>query len=89
MIARIFAVLAASSVFLAATAAPAPGGGDVSQCNSGYVACCNSVQEANSVDKKTSILLSLVGVDVGSLTGLVASECSPINVLALGSGASW
>ncbi|KAJ2935431.1 hypothetical protein H1R20_g1663, partial [Candolleomyces eurysporus] len=86
MIARIFAVLAASSVFLAATAAPA--GGSIDQCNSGHVACCNQVTEASSTDKSTSYLLGLVGVDVGNLKGFVGSNCSPINVLALGSGAS-
>ncbi|RXW12629.1 hypothetical protein EST38_g13225 [Candolleomyces aberdarensis] len=90
MIARIFAVLAASSVFLAASAAPAPGGhgGSVDQCNGGQVSCCNQVSEVSSVDKSTSILLSLIGVDVGSLTGLVGSNCSPISALAIGSGAS-
>ena len=89
MIARIFAVLAASSVLLTASAAPAPGGNGVSQCNSGYVACCNSVQDAESFDKSHKGLLALIGVDVGSITGAIASNCSPINVLALGSGASW
>ncbi|RXW17024.1 hypothetical protein EST38_g8831 [Candolleomyces aberdarensis] len=86
MIARVFAVLAASSVFLAVAAAPA--GGSVDQCNSGYVACCNQVSEAKSTNESTSYLLGLVGVDVGSLKGYVASNCSPVNVLALGSGAS-
>ncbi|KAJ2925700.1 hypothetical protein H1R20_g11391, partial [Candolleomyces eurysporus] len=74
MIARVFAVLAASSVFLAATAAPAPG--DVSQCKSGYVACCKSVQKADSLKSQTRAPLEQAGVDVGRLTGLVASECS-------------
>ncbi|RXW17025.1 hypothetical protein EST38_g8830 [Candolleomyces aberdarensis] len=86
MIARVFALLAASSVFLAATAAPA--GGSVDQCNSGHVACCNEVTKASSTDKSTNYLLGLVGVDVGSIQGFVGSNCSPINVLALGSGAS-
>jgi hypothetical protein len=87
MIARVFAVLAASSVFLAATAAPS--GGSVDQCNSGYVACCNEVTKASSTKESTSWLLALVGVDVGDLKGYVASNCSPISAVALGSGASW
>ncbi|RXW20584.1 hypothetical protein EST38_g5268 [Candolleomyces aberdarensis] len=86
MIARIFSVIAVSSLFLAAAAAPS--GGNTSQCNDGYVACCNTVQEAKSMDKSISKALALAKVDVGSLTGYVASNCSPINVLALGSGAS-
>ena len=88
MIARVFAVLAASSVFLAASAAPAQGG-SIDQCNSGYVACCNQVTKASSTEGSTKGLLALVGVDVGDLKGFVGSNCSPINVLALGSGASW
>ncbi|RXW20589.1 hypothetical protein EST38_g5267 [Candolleomyces aberdarensis] len=86
MIARIFSVIAVSSLFLAAAAAPS--GSNTSQCNSGYVACCNTVQEAKSVNNSVSKALALVKVDVGSLTGYVASNCSPINVLAVGSGAS-
>ncbi|KAJ2934414.1 hypothetical protein H1R20_g2677, partial [Candolleomyces eurysporus] len=58
MIARVFAVLAA-------TAAPAPGRNDGGQCNSGYVACRNSVQEANSVDKK----LAFSSASLASMSG--------------------
>ncbi|KAJ2926172.1 hypothetical protein H1R20_g10927, partial [Candolleomyces eurysporus] len=77
MIARVFAVLAASSVFLAAIAAPAPGGNDVSQCKSGYYgACCKSVREPKSLEPPIRTSLEKVGVDVKSLTGLVAWECS-------------
>ena len=87
MIARVFAVLAASSVFLAASAAPS--GGSIDQCNSGHVACCNQVTKAESMDKSTSGLLALVGLNVASLKGYVGSNCSPISAVALGSGASW
>lgn len=91
MIARVFTIIAASSVFLAAMAAPAPGGhgGSNSQCNGGAVTCCNQVQQATSVDKSMTGLLALAGVDVNNLTGLVGSNCSPVNVLAGGTGGSW
>ncbi|KAJ2923789.1 hypothetical protein H1R20_g13305, partial [Candolleomyces eurysporus] len=90
MIARVFAIIAASSLFLAATAAPAPGGhgGSTSQCNGGAVTCCNQVQQATSMDKSMTKLLSLAGADVNNLTGLVGSNCSPVNVLAGGTGGS-
>ncbi|KAJ2912065.1 hypothetical protein MD484_g8348, partial [Candolleomyces efflorescens] len=91
MIARAFALIAISSVFLVATAVPAPGGHgeSTSQCNGGAVSCCNQVQQASSINKIQAGLLAIMGVDVNNLTGQVGSNCSPVNVLAGGTGGSW
>lgn len=87
MFARVFAAIFASSVLLAATAAPAPSHYSNSQCNGGDVVCCNQWQEASSESEEGRIL-SLDEVSVSDLTGLVGSNCSPISVLAI-SGNTW
>ncbi|KAJ2919542.1 hypothetical protein MD484_g955, partial [Candolleomyces efflorescens] len=93
MLARIFSIATISSLFLLAAAAPGGHGngghnGEVSQCNGGEVYCCNQTQEAESVDKKTSLILELVGVNASNLHGLVGSNCSPITAIGVGSGGS-
>ncbi|KAF9473858.1 hydrophobin [Pholiota conissans] len=55
-------------------------------CNTGEVQCCNSLTESSAPG--VSALLSLVGVDVGSITGQVGVKCSPITVIGTGSGSS-
>ncbi|RXW12941.1 hypothetical protein EST38_g12912 [Candolleomyces aberdarensis] len=93
MLARIFSLVAASSLFLLAAATPGGKGNgghnEVSQCNNGEVYCCEQNQEAQSVDERTSLILDLVGVDASNLQGLVGSNCSPITAIGVGSGASW
>ncbi|KAF9224900.1 hydrophobin [Gyrodon lividus] len=57
-----------------------------SQCNTGPVQCCNSVETAgngNRVDQ----LLGLLGLNVATGTP-VGVNCSPISALGVGSGAS-
>ncbi|KAJ3564671.1 hypothetical protein NP233_g8148 [Leucocoprinus birnbaumii] len=72
----------------AATALPRGGGGGgsnpipASQCNTGPIQCCNSVQAANS--NPVSSLLGLLGIAVGSVTGLVGLTCNPITVIGGG-----
>ncbi|KAF8194688.1 hydrophobin-263 [Pholiota molesta] len=50
------------------------------QCNTGSLQCCSSVQSATA-GGLVSILLGLLGVVVGDLTGQVGVTCSPITVI--------
>ncbi|KDR74252.1 hypothetical protein GALMADRAFT_99260 [Galerina marginata CBS 339.88] len=53
-----------------------------SQCNTGDLQCCNSVQSATSPSAIAA--LALVDVAVGSVTGLVGITCSPISAIGVG-----
>ncbi|TFK38443.1 fungal hydrophobin-domain-containing protein [Crucibulum laeve] len=53
-----------------------------SQCTTGPVQCCNSVQAANSA--AASALLGLLGVVVDDVTALVGITCTPITVIGVG-----
>ncbi|KAF9534668.1 hydrophobin-319 [Crepidotus variabilis] len=72
----------------AATPLVARGGGGgesappASQCNTGQVQCCNSVQDANSGAVTT--LAGLLGIVLGPVTGQVGLTCNPISVLGIG-----
>ncbi|KAF5351510.1 hypothetical protein D9758_007193 [Tetrapyrgos nigripes] len=68
--------ISALATLAAATSAPA------SQCNTGNLQCCNSVQDANS--DVVSALLGLLGIDIGSVTAQVGVTCSPISVIGVG-----
>ncbi|KAF8553866.1 hydrophobin [Imleria badia] len=57
-----------------------------SQCNTGAISCCNSVQTVN----QASTLLGAFGL-VGAATsvgGLVGLTCTPVTVIGTGSGCS-
>ncbi|RDB19601.1 Fruiting body protein SC1 [Hypsizygus marmoreus] len=56
------------------------------QCNTGSVQCCNSVQDAQSPG--VTDILALVGIDIGAITGQVGLQCSPLTVIGAGSGAN-
>ncbi|KAI0360658.1 fungal hydrophobin [Trametes cingulata] len=77
MFARVaaFAVLALP-VFAAAT--PVRRG----DCNTGSMQCCNSVHETH--ENAVSVLLSLLGLDAGNLTGKVGLQCSGISGVGAG-----
>ncbi|KAF7800307.1 hypothetical protein EIP86_011556 [Pleurotus ostreatoroseus] len=64
--------------------AAAPTVTTVSECNTGSISCCNSVVESNSAE--ANLLLGLLGVVLGSVTGLLGLGCSPISVIGIGSG---
>ncbi|KAH9884407.1 fungal hydrophobin [Cubamyces lactineus] len=51
-------------------------------CNTGPIQCCDSVMSTDSAEG--SALLSLVGVAVGDVTGLVGLKCSPISGVIVG-----
>ncbi|KAF5309264.1 hypothetical protein D9619_012754 [Psilocybe cf. subviscida] len=73
--------LATLATISAATLAAATGGSGSpsNQCNTGTLQCCQSVGAANSTP--IAALLGLLGIDVGSVTGLVGVTCSAITVI--------
>jgi len=75
-----FNKVAALALFpLLAVATPTP---QTSQCNVGSLQCCESVQASSS--SLVSLLLGLLGVVVGDITGQVGLTCSPITVIGAG-----
>ncbi|KAI0371977.1 fungal hydrophobin [Pilatotrama ljubarskyi] len=82
-------VAAAFVALVAATAAGAsviPRTDGNSQCNTGSIQCCNSVQSTSSKDAGT--LLDLLGLVVGPVDTLVGINCTPIPILGVAEGAS-
>ncbi|KIM61506.1 hypothetical protein SCLCIDRAFT_874552 [Scleroderma citrinum Foug A] len=80
-------VLALSSVVVAAPE-PIAARGDGSSCSNGTLQCCGSTFQATQ--STANLLGGLLGI-VGSIPivgPLLAINCSPIDVLGLGSGAS-
>ncbi|KAL4071865.1 fungal hydrophobin-domain-containing protein [Scleroderma citrinum] len=83
----------ASTLFIVAiaaivTAAPnrlARGGGG-SNCNTGSLNCCNTVQSTNN--PQTSQVFGLLGIPVDSLNGNIGFNCVPITPIGIGQGAS-
>ncbi|PFH48641.1 hypothetical protein AMATHDRAFT_64938 [Amanita thiersii Skay4041] len=65
--------------FAAATAVPRT----EPSCSTGTLQCCNSTQQSSSLSTLISGLLTILGVNVGSLTGLVGVTCSPITVIGV------
>ncbi|PPQ99481.1 hypothetical protein CVT24_005272 [Panaeolus cyanescens] len=64
---------------------PAPTPPPASQCNTGELQCCNSLQQANNVPILGPIF-SLLGIVVEPITAIVGVNCSPIDVLGIGAG---
>ncbi|KAH7907316.1 hydrophobin 2 [Hygrophoropsis aurantiaca] len=80
-----------SAFFFAASAIASPaviarGGGSDSQCNTGSVQCCDSVQNASSPD--VTGLAGLLGIVLSPITGQVGLGCTPITVIGTGTGAN-
>ncbi|KAF8885082.1 fungal hydrophobin [Gymnopilus junonius] len=53
-----------------------------SDCTTGSLECCSSVQSASN--PVISTLLGLLGIVVGDITGQVGVTCSPITVVGAG-----
>ncbi|KAI0653912.1 fungal hydrophobin [Cubamyces menziesii] len=81
MFARVaaFSVLALP-IFAAAT--PVRRGGD---CNTGSIQCCNDVRDSN--DNAVAVLLGLLGLSAGDVTGQVGLQCSGISGVGAGQDA--
>ncbi|THU98549.1 fungal hydrophobin [Dendrothele bispora CBS 962.96] len=85
-----FAILAVANampggkppVTVTVTAPPTTTTVAVSQCNTGPIQCCNSVQSASS--NAVGLLLGLLGVVLGDANVLVGVTCSPISVIGVG-----
>ncbi|KAI6017142.1 hydrophobin-3 precursor [Pisolithus marmoratus] len=82
MFSRVFVV---ASLAVLALAGPLNARGGDSQCNTGAIKCCNQVQQASTYQS----ILGSVGLAslAAGVTGLVASDCSPITAVGTGSGA--
>ncbi|KAJ3521001.1 hypothetical protein NMY22_g4154 [Coprinellus aureogranulatus] len=81
MFARVFALAAAASLFTFAAAAP--GAQAAAQCNTGTIQCCNSAQDVKTLSHEHSLAYQLIGIDVGSITGMIGANCSPLSVIGL------
>ncbi|PIL27536.1 hypothetical protein GSI_10687 [Ganoderma sinense ZZ0214-1] len=53
-------------------------------CSTGSQQCCNSTVAANSAS--ANLILGLLGIVLGDLTGLIGLDCSPISVIGVGTG---
>ncbi|KAI0360652.1 fungal hydrophobin [Trametes cingulata] len=70
---------------LSILAAALPGGApSAPSCSTGSIQCCNSVTQSNSAS--ADLLLGLLGIVLGDITGLIGLGCSPISVVGVGSG---
>ncbi|TFK65625.1 fungal hydrophobin [Pluteus cervinus] len=56
--------------------------GPTGNCNTGSVQCCNSVQSSSATS--VTQLAGLLGIDLGSITGLIGLSCSPLSILGAG-----
>ncbi|THU98547.1 fungal hydrophobin [Dendrothele bispora CBS 962.96] len=54
----------------------------VSQCNTGSINCCNSLERADS--SAVGVLLGLLGVVLQGVEALVGITCTPIDILGIG-----
>ncbi|KAF5375921.1 hypothetical protein D9615_008253 [Tricholomella constricta] len=92
--AAFFYLLVAFTVFAAAmpggtptvtvtvTPAPSPTTIPASQCNTGDLQCCNSVESASS--DAVGLLLGLLGIVLTDLNVLVGITCSPLSIIGVG-----
>ncbi|KAI0371974.1 fungal hydrophobin [Pilatotrama ljubarskyi] len=80
------AAFAFGALPILAAATPLATRGDSGFCSTGPIQCCQSTEQANSIEG--SLILGLVGVVLGDVTGLIGLQCSPINVIGVASGSS-
>ncbi|KAI0746818.1 fungal hydrophobin, partial [Daedaleopsis nitida] len=53
-------------------------------CSTGAIQCCQ--QTMSSTSASANLLLGLLGVVLGDITGLIGLNCSPLTVVGVGSG---
>ncbi|KAH9479137.1 Fruiting body protein SC1 [Psilocybe cubensis] len=82
MFARASTLVLALPLLAAATAVPRNSGdGPSNQCNTGTLNCCDQTLSATA--SSTNLLLGLLGIVLGPVTGLLGLSCSPIDVLGI------
>ncbi|KJA19424.1 hypothetical protein HYPSUDRAFT_1095993 [Hypholoma sublateritium FD-334 SS-4] len=74
-----FATLSALTTLALAAFSVADSASSSNQCDTGSLQCCNSVQAADT--RAASALLTLLGVSVQDVTGLVGLTCSPVTAI--------
>ncbi|TRM65947.1 fruiting body protein SC1 [Schizophyllum amplum] len=79
---RVSLALLAFPILAVATVIPRTDGDGEGACSTGPVQCCNTVAE--TYDSHVAEILGELGIDVGSLSGLVGLQCAPITILGLG-----
>ncbi|KAH7907323.1 hypothetical protein BJ138DRAFT_512436 [Hygrophoropsis aurantiaca] len=82
MFERGFAVVTISCFTFLAIATPGNIVRQSSQCTTGLLSCCSSVQSSNS--NGVMELLSLIGIVLGNTTGDVSLNCSSITPIGTG-----
>jgi len=75
-VAMSLAILAVATPAPAPNTTPAPSPSQ--SCSTGSVQCCDSTQSANSTSQAVTGLLSLLGIIIQDITGLIGVTCSPI-----------
>ncbi|PPQ89208.1 hypothetical protein CVT25_001277 [Psilocybe cyanescens] len=81
MFARASTLVLALPLLAAASAVPRTDGPS-NQCNTGPVQCCNTVLQSGTTS--TNLILGLLGIVLGPVTGLLGLNCTPIGVLGIG-----
>ncbi|KAH7919097.1 fungal hydrophobin [Leucogyrophana mollusca] len=76
---RIFALLP-----LAVLAVATPTGGATNSCNTGSASCCDTTSQVGFVPCGRTGILGLLGLNVGSITGLIGFTCSPLTIIGTG-----
>lgn len=84
MFSKITLLIATMVAFVAATPVPGATGG---QCNTGSMQCCQQVHQSQT--DSHSFLAALVGANVQDVTAAIGTNCDPLSVVGLGSGAQW
>ncbi|KAH9479147.1 Fruiting body protein SC1 [Psilocybe cubensis] len=83
MFARASTLVLALPLLAAATALPRTNGdGPSNQCNTGTISCCNQTLQSGTAS--TNLLLGLLGIVLGPVTGLLGLGCTPITVIGAG-----
>ncbi|KAF8228375.1 hydrophobin [Tricholoma matsutake] len=82
MFSKITLLIATMVAFVAATPVPGATGG---QCNTGSMQCCQQVHQSQT--DSHSFLAALVGANVQDVTAAIGTNCDPLSVVGLGSGA--
>ncbi|PFH46910.1 hypothetical protein AMATHDRAFT_153465 [Amanita thiersii Skay4041] len=77
-ISRIFILTASVAGCALAGSGRTHGTNTAAACNTGPVECCNQLAPVHSAEGRQ--IAHMVGLDVGSLTGFIGADCTPITV---------